>query len=238
MLLPRKMKTPAPTTGSRGSPRHGRTPGHRCLLPVGVGNGCAQCRGGRGCGLLGTGVPSWSTINAHETGQSQPSGNTLSSPDKLPQSALGCAAWERPGGAPTQLGRVGRRGDHAAGPGRKPLLRHQRTPPGSVATQLSRASDTRTPPTPDGRSARLPQAARVTGRTPRAGGACARAPLAPWALGLLAPPQPAAWLTLRAQRTRLRCRSGGSPARHPVSLQKQEAYFLQKCFFQSSQSTS
>lgn len=48
MLLPRKMKTPAPTTGSRGSPRHGRTPGHRCLLPVGVGSGCAQRRGGRG----------------------------------------------------------------------------------------------------------------------------------------------------------------------------------------------
>lgn len=69
-----------------------------CLSGSGV--AVLSAGGAGGCGLLGTGVPSWSTINAHETGQSQPSGNTLSSPDKLPQSALGCAAWERPGEPP------------------------------------------------------------------------------------------------------------------------------------------
>lgn len=153
--------------------------------------------------------PSWEEWGAEET--TLPAQDASHSSDT---SARPPAPW-RHSRAPVSL------------PGRGRLLRA----PGG-------ASDTRTPPTPDGRSARLPQAARVTGRTPRAGGARARAPLAPWALGLLAPPQPAAWLTLRAQRTRLRCRSGGSPARHPVSLQKQEAYFLQKCFFQSSQSTS
>lgn len=70
------------------------------------------------------------------------------------------------------------------------------------------------------------------GLTPRAGGTHARAPLAPRACSLLAPQQPTASLTPRAERTRLGCQSGGVPARcpaagppatpahHPISLQR------------------
>lgn len=51
---PQKMKTPAPTTGSRGSPRRGRPHWAQVLLPDGVGRGCAQPQGGGGRSALGS----------------------------------------------------------------------------------------------------------------------------------------------------------------------------------------